>query len=383
MNVVVVGGGVIGLSVAWELARRGATVRLLERAQLGSGTTVAAAGILPAACPDATADAWDRLRGLSHRAYPDWVAAIEQHSGGVDVGWRRCGGYYLASTAGESAALSASGIWWADLGIEVQRLDKTALIEQLPGLASWLDTSAFPTALFCPDECQVRPPELVRGLAAACRHIGVQIDERVEVSVARRGDEATLQLRRVDEHGPGQPLPTPSASHIVLCGGVWNGQLAQAFGLGMSMVPIRGQMLLYRLPQRPFASVVNEGHRYFVPRDDGYLLVGSCEEEAGFDRSTTEHWLATLAHWAQTRLEWLADIQPVKSWAGLRPGTIDGFPLIGAVPETRNLYVAAGHFRSGIHLAPATASMLADLMEDKPTAVDSWPFRVGRLTEPT
>ncbi len=368
MDIVVVGGGVIGLSVAWELAQRGARVRLLERSQLGAGTTYAAAGILPPARPDTTTDAWDRLRGLSHQAYPHWVEGIQQHSG-VDVGWRRCGGYYLASTAGEAAALAANAAWWADLGIEAQRLDPQTLADRLPGLAAWVQSASFPTALFCPDECQIRPPDLVRGLAAACRQVGVQIDEGVDVRIGRRGAVATVDL------------PGVVADQIVLCGGVWTGQLAEAFGLRLSMVPIRGQMLLYRLPQPPFRSVVNEGHRYFVPRDDGHLLVGSCEEEVGFDASTTDDWLDTLADWANTRLADLAGQRPVKSWAGLRPGTIDGFPLIGAVPEIRNLYVAAGHFRSGIHLAPATATFLADLIENKPTAVDGWPLRVGRLTE--
>lgn len=373
MDVLVVGGGVVGLAVAWELSRRGAAVRLLERGRIGDGTTWAAAGILPAARVDTALDPLDRLRGLSHQAYSEWADRLRDQTG-VDVGLRQCGGYYLASTIGEAAALAATVDHWQQLGLLVERLSAAELAVQIPAIAAWAGSSAFKAAAFSHDEWQVRPPDLLCGLAKACRATGVQIDQGVGGCLIRRGERAAW---RVDS------LDTLESDAIVLCGGAWSGQAAEAFGLGMSVVPIRGQMLLYRLPSPPFRAVVNEGHRYFVPRDDGHVLVGSGEEEVGFVTGTTAECLSQLARWAEGLLPELKTTAPVKSWSGLRPATFDGFPVIGQVPTATNLYVATGHFRSGVHLAPATAELVADLVERKSPTVDPAAFSVGRMLAAT
>jgi glycine oxidase len=379
MDVLVIGGGVIGLGIAWELAQRGAKVRLLERARIGDGTTWAAAGILPAARPDTAIDSLDRLRGLSHAAYPQWADAILDQTG-VDVGLRQCGGYYLASTVGEAASLVANVAYWQELGLKIDRLSSDQLAAMLPAVANWAISSQFKTAVFSEAECQIRPPDLLRGLAAACRGLGVQIDEYFGGELIRQGDHAAVRIRPAvgpgDATGQSQVI---TADSVVLCGGVWSGQAAEDFGLKMSMVPIRGQILLYRLPEPPFQSVVNEGHRYFVPRDDGHVLVGSTEEEVGFQNGTTPECLNMLARWAEGLLPGIAAIQPVKCWSGLRPATFDGFPIIGRVPDAANLFVAAGHFRSGVHLAPATAELIADLIEQKSPRVEPSAFSVGRM----
>jgi glycine oxidase len=138
-------------------------------------------------------------------------------------------------------------------------------------------------------------------------------------------------------------------------------------------------MLLYRFSSPPFHHIINEGHRYLVPRDDGHVLVGSCEEEVGFQLGTTPQMVDTLARWAQGMLPQLRSMQPIRTWSGLRPATFDGYPIIGRVPQVENLFVAAGHYRSGIHLAPATAQLIADLVEHKPPVVDPAPFAVGRM----
>lgn len=379
MDVLVIGGGVIGLGVAWELANRGAAVRLLERDRIGAGTTWAAAGILPAARADTSLDPLDRLRGLSHEAYPRWAEAIFDQTG-IDVGLRHCGGYYLASTLGEAASLVASVDDWQQVGLQVERLSAERLAANVPAIADWAGSPKFKTALYSEAECQIRPPDLLRGLAAVCRAAGVRIDESVGGELVRQGDHAAFRVDR----SAGADHPTAdsdwiTADAIVLCGGVWSGQAATEFGLKMSVVPIRGQMLLYRLPAPPFRSVINEGHRYFVPRDDGHVLVGSGEEEVGFQNATTPQGLAMLASWAEGLLAEIAGLDPVKSWAGLRPATFDGFPIIGRVPDAANLLVATGHFRSGVHLAPATAELIADLIQHQSPKVDASTFSVGRM----
>ena len=143
-------------------------------------------------------------------------------------------------------------------------------------------------------------------------------------------------------------------------------------------VPIRGQMLVLQTESPLLNSVVNVGNRYIVCRDDGTTLVGSCEEETGFNLGTTEWMLDSLREFANSIVPELKSAQRVDAWSGLRPMTFDGFPMIGPVPQAPNLYVAAGHFRSGVHLSPGTAVALADLMTNRRPQVSLDAFRVGK-----
>lgn len=384
----VVGGGVIGLSIAWELAKQGRHVRLLQQGPIGTGASWAAAGILPAARTTAAVDVIDQLRSHSHERYPSWVEQIEAASG-IDVGWRRCGGLYLASSAGEAASLAANLQHWRSLGIEAEPLTPAELARRFQPLAAWAERCQR-LSLWVPDECQVRPPQLLNALAAACRMAGVELQLDTTVRLQRDGRRAVCQVVQAKQVGDADsrrladaaPLGPPlQADLIVLCGGTWSGLIGEALGLGLSLVPIRGQMLLYRLATAPLAPIVNEGHRYIVPRDDGHLLVGSCEEEVGFRHGTTSEMLDMLAGWAAGVLPRLAQMRPVASWSGLRPATFDGFPLLGPLPGVDNVIVAAGHFRSGIHLAPVTAETIADMVADRRPAIDPRPLAAARVLE--
>src|SRR5690606_31103599 len=142
---------------------------------------------------------------------------------------------------------------WQSDGITAQRLSPEELAQQEPALASWAHSPRFRAAVHIEDERQVRPPDLVRGLAAACAAAGVRIREQVEVRLQRRGDRAVL---RTGDNSLTQPWSENPA--IVLCGGVWSGQAAAEFGLGMSLVPIRGQILLYRFDSPRFRPIINE-----------------------------------------------------------------------------------------------------------------------------
>lgn len=383
MKVLVVGGGVIGLSIAWELATRGAAVQVLERKTIGAGASSAAAGILPAARLDTAVDAIDRLRGQSHALYPAWAAELTRVSG-VDVGLRRCGGLYLASTVGETAALLAGRDHWADLGIAAHAWTPATVAARIPALSAWANSSRFRAAVWVEDDWQVSPPKLVEALGLACRAVGVRIDEHVEGALELRDHCAVYKVRSV-RRGFSQGEVRDSAGEseleadaVVVCGGAWTGQVAHNFGLELSVVPIRGQMLLYQFERPPFDCVVNEGHRYLVPRDDGTILVGSCEEEVGFEVGTTPEILAMLIAWASGVFPELAGRQAVQAWSGLRPASFDGFPILGQVPDVKNLYVATGHFRSGVHLAPATAERIADLIQGQRPKVESSAFDTGR-----
>src|SRR5262249_34892770 len=149
-------------------------------------------------------------------------------------------------------------------------------------------------------------------------------------------------------------------------------------GISTGIMPIRGQMVLFKCSTPQIRHIINEGPRYLVPREDGHVLVGSVEEEAGFDKRTTDTVIADLTQFAYGVAPTLRAATIESSWAGLRPGTFDGFPYLGAVPGLSNAFVAAGHFRSGLYLSTGTARLMAELMMGQTPDIDITPFRIAR-----
>ena len=172
----------------------------------------------------------------------------------------------------------------------------------------------------------------------------------------------------------------------------WSQNILGSLGISTGILPVRGQMVLYRLEQQRWLPNINDGHRYLVPRDDGYVLAGSCEEEVGFINETTEEMIEQLHQWASGLMPILTRDRIAKTWAGLRPGSFDGMPYMGKIPGTENAYVAAGHFRHGLHLSPGTAKVMVQLMRHEALAVDLSSFdpirgrtslNAGRSTPPS
>ncbi len=370
-NTIIIGGGAIGLAIAWELSRRGEQVTLLERnPTVGSGTSWSAGGILPAANRETATDPLDQLRGLSHRLFPDWVAQL-QSIAGVDSGYRRCGGWYLANTPGEHASMVGMTQYWNDLSIECEPVSVAELCRREPAVIP--NPARTMTAWFVPDECQVRPPDYLRALHLSCLAGGVNI-----ITDAAANDVRWNSL------SAGVKLHDRwlECDRLVVCGGAWSGSVAARLRLESSVVPVRGQMLLLKTGVPLLKSIVNVGHRYLICRDDGHTLVGSCEEEVGFRDGTTDAMLSSLRDFAVDLVPQLSGAARIDGWSGLRPMTFDGFPMIGRVPDSENVFVAAGHFRSGIHLSPATAVVIADLMGGDAASVNIESFSVGKQQSP-
>jgi glycine oxidase len=168
------------------------------------------------------------------------------------------------------------------------------------------------------------------------------------------------------------------AGAYLVCLGAWTGELLGEMRVPCKVKPVRGQMLLLRTPEPVIRRVILEGRRYLVPRDDGRVLVGSTEEDVGFDPSTTREVLDDLRRFAAGLVPDLARARVERSWAGLRPGNADGLPTLGRVPGFENLWVAAGHYRAGIQLSPATGLIMAQAIRGEPTDVPLSAFRADR-----
>ncbi|EMI22111.1 glycine oxidase ThiO [Rhodopirellula maiorica SM1] len=364
----IVGGGAIGLSLAWELSQRGIQPRVLEQGQIAKSTSTIAGGILPPANFDLATDPMDQLRGLSHRLFPEWSGRLEQTTG-IDVGLRRCGGWYLANSAGEKAVMLGMSDYWSEMHIQCERTTMDVLQSREPALARWLSQHPDAQPWWVPDEYQIDSPRYLDALHQACLAAGVTISQQT----------AVLDIRH---HHASAAVQTTTgwieSDMVIVCGGSWTGLVSPELRLTHSLIPIRGQILVVKSERPLLRSVINIGNRYVLCRDDGRTLIGSCEEEVGFDKSTTEEMIETLRQFAIDLVPELRSAVTVQKCAGLRPLTFDGFPMIGRVPEKPHLYVASGHYRSGIHFSPATAVCLADLITGQTPPIDLEPFRVGK-----
>jgi glycine oxidase len=360
---VIIGAGVVGLSLAYELVQRNWQVTVLDKGQVGKGTSWAGAGILPPANLQTATHPLEQLRGWSQALHPLWAEQLLTETG-IDTGFRKCGGVYAANTAGEAAALVA---WVHSLQEELiacERWDAAQLMEHAPGLKAFAESAHFRLAYYLPDECQLRNPRHLQALHIACRQRGVQFLEQCEVQHVE-AESASEKITGVQTN-----LGMIQGKQFCFTAGAWTSLLLNKMQVTTHVFPVRGQMLLFHSPQPILKKIFNVGSRYAVPREDGHLLFGSTEEEVGFDTSTTEEALQELQHLAYDWLPELRHAVLLKSWSGLRPQTLDGLPYIGRLPNMENGYVAAGHFRSGLHLSPATAVCLANLLENKPSPVN-------------
>lgn len=367
-SITVIGGGVVGLSLAWELLQKGFKTTVVQRDAANKTTSWSAAGILPPAKLDHALDPLDRLRGLSHQLYPDWIARLESVTR-QDAGFRKTGGWYLANTRGEMASLIGMTSYWEELGVQCHQVSMDELRTREPALESWTRTNPNGNAYWLPNEWQIRPPRLLATLRQACESLGAHFVDGAEVSEVE--SNSRTNRFRIDQQWH-------ECENLVLCAGAWSGQMAESLGLRQSLIPVRGQMLLLKTQSSELNAIINIGHRYLVPRDDGHVLVGSCEEETGFSPGTTTEMIRALREFAISVAPSLGNATHAGEWFGIRPMTFDGFPMIGRVPERDRLFVAAGHFRSGWHLAPATAKCLAAVIDGESPPVSLDAFGIGK-----
>ncbi len=366
-DIVIVGGGVIGLSIAWELAKRGHQVRVLERGEhVGREASWAGAGILPPANPDTALDPCEKLRGISHQLHAAWAEQLKQESG-IDTGFRRCGGIYLARKPGEAASLAGYMHLLRQEEIEAQELSGNDLLQLEPALAP----DSFSAAYLVPDELTLRNPRHIKALASSCELRGVHVDTNCEVFDFENHNGIITGLKT--------SRGLIAGKQFCVTGGAWSSRLLkQITDIPIGLVPIRGQIALFEAPVNLISHILNEGSRYLVPRDDGKVLAGSCEEEVGFEKGTTPEMLEQLADFAYSLVPALKECEITLTWSGLRPGSFDGVPYMGKIPHVENLFMASGHFRSGIHLSTGTALFMADLLESKKTFVDPDHFSILR-----
>ncbi len=358
-DVAIIGGGIIGLTSAYLLAKENACVTVLDRQDFGQEASWAGAGIIPPGNTEHAASPFDRLRSLSAASFPGLSADLREQTG-IDNGYRRSGGLEFVGEV-----TSASPEEWRGAGIVVKELTETQAREAEPALAPGLGHT-----FLLPDLAQVRNPRHVKALLAACAKLKVQLRPHCPVQ------QLLMEAGRIRGLRCGQQ--TIHADAYVISAGAWTDSLLAALGLHLDIQPVRGQIVLLK-PRAPLIRhVLLWGDRYVVPRADGRVLAGSTEEHVGFDKHTTDHACQDLHRLACRLVPALKDAEVERCWAGLRPGSPDNLPFIGPVYGYDNLWVAAGHYRAGIQLSPGTAQLLLEMILRRPFSLDPQPFRLER-----
>lgn len=362
-DILIIGAGAVGLASALELARRGARVTLLDRGRSGAESTWAGGGILSPLLPWQYGEAVNALSEYSRRLFPEWCARQEALAG-LSAEYHRSGMLVLPPFAESDAFDWCRPHSW--------RCEVRASADFLPRRENQ-------TALWLPDVAQARNPRLAQVLRAAAIAAGVKVVELAEVTglVASNG--------RVDRVNTSQG--DFSAAAVVVAAGAWSGVLPGLEALAQRVFPVRGQMLLFKLPPQSLPdllpSIVLKNGAYLIPRLDGHVLAGSTLEWAGFDKATTDSARRKLLAFAADVLPDLSELSLVRHWSGLRPGSPDNIPVIGQFPGYRNLYLNSGHFRYGVTMAPGSAMLLADLIEAREPAISSAPYAISPQPEAT
>ena len=375
-DVVVIGGGIVGSSIALRLAEAGLRVSVYDRGEPGAEASAAAAGMIAPQGERIDLEAFSALSWESHALYPEFVAEVEE-VGGQKVGYRRDGTLLVALDEQQAAELEAirrdqaaeerrrSVCSPLDASLPTERLTGSDLGRRVAGLSN-----PVLGAQFLPADHWVDNELLTAAVIQAARRRGVAFHAQQEVRslVARKNRLECIETgsERI------------SAGEFVLAAGCWSGGLAASAGIDIPTVPCRGQMLEFELAS-PLPMVVRAGHHYLVPRARGRVVVGTTAEYVGFEKSVTAEGMASILQAALRLAPFLGEARFRRTWAGLRPDTADHLPVLGR-SGVRGLTLATGHFRNGILLAPITAKLIAEMVaaNSSPPALEA--FRASRFS---
>ena len=329
MDTIVIGAGIIGSSIAWRLAQKGFSVTLLDAGKVGGEASWAGAGMLAPGGEVTGRTEWSDFAVQSLHLYPQFIAELERESG-CSIDYQRNGAIDIAASEADWAELQGRAARQRDMGIPSVPAQR-------------------PRAMFYPEDAVVDPRDVTLALLGACRLRGVKVEENLPVAA----------IRAV----PGSVAVETSAGGIaarsaIVAAGAWSGSIPfTAAGVARKLpgsFPVKGHLLGYHLDPGSCPTILRQGHTYILQRSSGFTICGSSMETVGFDRRVDPEIVRGIARRGEELLPMLRDARSPEAWIGFRPRADAHQPQIGRFPDS-NLWLAYGHFRNGILLAPATA----------------------------
>jgi glycine oxidase len=365
-DVIVIGGGIIGLAVAYYLSREQISVTLVERGSVGREASWAAAGYLSFQGSSNTPGPRLDLTRLSCLMYAGWLEELAEFTR-ADTGFLRCGLLEVCLDEAEALEAQERAAWHQAAGYAAEWLDATTTRQRQPHLGADVPVQG---ALWCPDVAQVRPPRLLKALSEAVLRNGVHIREQAPVTgLTRTGDQVTGVTL-----ASGAQLAAPV---VVNAAGSWAAHLAPEMAC-MPVKPVKGTIVLLDMPLPPSRELLVSSRASLYIRADNKVLIGATLEDSGYDKRIKLAAVDELVHQAVSLVPALKAANFVTAWAGLRPYSHDNLPYLGPVPGLRGAYAATGHYRSGIMLAPVTGLLVKQMILQQPTALPVEPYQVAR-----
>ena len=346
-NVLIIGGGVIGLSIARELHKKGLReITILERGKIGRESSFAAAGMLAPNAETEKKDEFTDFCAESLNLYTDYAAEILDETG-VDVELDKNGTLYTAFTEKDATEIYHRFEWQKRAGLRVEHLTAEETRRAEPFVSPDVRES-----LFFPNDWQVENRRLLHALQKYAELNRIKVTENAGINKLLIKNEKAIGAETETEKYYGETT--------VLATGAWT-SLIKAENLALPRIrPIRGQVISFQTAKRLFHKVIYSPRGYIVPRADGRILVGATVEDAGFDKSVTDAAIEFLREVATEISPSLANLEIAEKWAGLRPFAADSLPVLGEFGKIENLFIATAHYRNGILLAPLTAKIMAE-----------------------
>jgi glycine oxidase len=363
-DVIIVGGGVIGCSIAWRLAQAGLKVTVFERGRVGCEASRAAAGMLSPQGESQTAGPFFDLCLRGREMYRSFAEELNDASG-IDVEYKDEGTLFVVLQGEVHQAKTRWATWQHEAGLPLEYVSADDIRKIEPAV-----TESATRAIFLPQEHQVENRRLMDALEVSMKRAGVELIEGAEVTALATGRGKVTGVMSA-----GQRL---HAGVVVVAAGTWSSRLLEPIGLNVKVIPARGQMIAVRGGTCPINRVLHSGKIYLVPRRDGRILIGATVEYTGFPKAVTVGAIKHLLSAAVELAPSLREFEIVETWCGLRPDTLDHLPIIGP-SGVNNLLLATGHFRNGILLAPVTAELVASVITQDRISDELRPFSVARF----
>jgi len=366
MKVVVIGAGIIGCLTACRLKQQGADVLILEKGALGKESSWAGAGILCPIHPWLYPDAFSQLIDASLALYPDLEQELESATG-ISI-QRIQSGLIIPCFADDITPHQSQALAWSQrFHWNMQQLTRQQSLSLEPTLSNQLSES-----LYWPEVYQVRNPALLKAVHMYLKQLNIPIHVQSEVTALCEDDQSNI-IGVSTISGK-----TYAADAVLLATGSWSHELAKQSGFVLPVLPVKGQIILLNTPANTLKHIIKHDNAYFVPRQDGRILVGASMENVGFLRGNTVAGTHALLSATLQLLPGLNQAVIEQQWMGFRPGSPDGLPFLGPIHSKKGLWVATGHYRNGVALAPITANIMADWILGQAPSLDMTAFSAQR-----
>jgi glycine oxidase len=371
-DVAIIGGGVIGCSIAYQLRKAGVDVLVIERQEVAAEASSAAAGLLAPFGSLTEPGPFSDLVLASWALAPTLLPQIEQESG-VQVEYRRVGALHIAANDREVEALRQQMQAWEALGAKMTWLTEDETREREPLLGSQTN-APIQAAIFIEGEGSIKAPAVARAYAEAARRAGTRFALATDVVGIIQSGSRVVGVRTAQ----GEMI---SCQRLVIAGGAWSASCGEWLGLTIPVVPMKGQILSLGQPEPALQHIIFSEDVYFVPKLDGTIFIGATVEQVGFDKRLTAGGIAWLLNSAIRLIPALEQATIVQLWSGLRPWSRDSQPVLGQAPGWENVILATGHSAMGFELSAITGKMIAELITSGQTPELIRPFGIERFLE--